>query len=172
MHYVQSHYAANSYVVFDGYPEADMTTTKTASTSTASTTSSMGTKKAERSRRKTSASIPTFDFQRHTKIPCTPEKFLSNEQNKKKLIQTLTEKFQSERFLCKQAEEDADALIINTAIEIAEDPTKIIVIVGQDIDLLVLLNQLNSNNFNIYFHKPGSGNTKDTFYTSNSFKHE
>ena len=66
-----------------------MTTTKITSTSI------IGTNKAERSRRKTSASMPTFDSQRYTKIPYTPKKFLFNEQNKKKLMQTLTEeKFQ------------------------------------------------------------------------------
>ena len=43
-------------------------------------------KKAERSRRKISANIPTFDFQRHTKIPCTPKKFLSNKKIRKKKI--------------------------------------------------------------------------------------
>ena len=68
------------------------------------------------------------------------------------------------RFFCIQAAEEADADIINTSIEIAQH-NKTVIVVGQDIDLLVLLNQLNSNNYNIYFHKPGSGNVKDLFYT-------
>lgn len=166
LYYVQKNYAANSFIVFDGYPDIENTVTATAATTSNST------KKAERNRRKTSEIIPEFNYQNHTKIPFSQEKFLSNEKNKDKIIKTLSEKLQSQGFFCKQAEEDADAEIINTSIEIAKDSNKTVIVVGQDIDLLVLLNQLNSNNYDIYFHKPGSGNIKDLFYTSNSFKHE
>jgi len=34
------------------------------------------------------------------------------------------------------------------------------------------LRKVNSENYNIYFQKVGTENTKDLFYTSNSFKHE
>ncbi|CAH1113884.1 unnamed protein product [Psylliodes chrysocephalus] len=81
-------------------------------------------------------------------------------------------RLQSQGFSCKQAEEDADADIIKTSIEIARDTNKTVIVVGQDIDFLVLLNQLTSNNHDIYFLKPGSGNVKDLFFTSNSFKYE
>lgn len=81
-------------------------------------------------------------------------------------------RLQSQGFFCKQVEEDADADIIKTSIEVARDTNKTVIVVGQDIDLLVLLNQLNSNNHDIYFLKPGSGNGKNLFFTSNSFKHE
>lgn len=130
------------------------------------------TKKLERSRRKTQENIPEFDYQSHTKIPFSQEKFLSNEKNKDKLIKTISAKLQSQGYLCKQAAEDADADIINTSIQMAEGDNEMVIVVGQDIDLLVLLNQLNSNNHNIYLQKVGSGNTKDLFYTSNSFKHD
>lgn len=36
----------------------------------------------------------------------------------------------------------------------------------------MLLNQLNKTDLNIFFLKAGSGKICDTFYTSNSFKHE
>ncbi|KYN08839.1 hypothetical protein ALC57_19060, partial [Trachymyrmex cornetzi] len=71
----------------------------------------------------------------------------------------------------KQATEDADADIVNTSIEIAKN-NQTVVIVGQDIDLLVLLHQLNPKNYDIYFQKSGPGNVKDLFYTSNCFKHK
>lgn len=107
----------------------------------------------------------------NTNIPFSQEKFLSNQNNKNNLIITITNKLQSEGFLCKRAPEDADVLIVNTAIQLAKQD-KTVIIVGQDIDLLVLLHQLNSNGLDIYFHKPGSSNVKDSFYTSHCFKHE
>lgn len=161
--YVESHYTANSVIIFDGYPEID----KTASTSTHT-----GTKQTERTRRKTSTVIPTLEYQDISRIPFTQEKFLSNTNNKNNLIRTLSSKLQEKGFLYQQAPEDADLLIIARAINIAKHDDKNVVIVGQDIDLLVLLHQLNSNGYSIYFHKPGSGNVKDSFYTSNCFKHE
>lgn len=69
-----------------------------------------------------------------------------------------------EGFVVKQEEEDADALIIksaieisemrmieNTATDISEFKKLLFIIVGQDIDLSVLLNQLSDRNSSIYF---------------------
>lgn len=108
----------------------------------------------------------------HTKVTLTRKQFLSNEKNKIELIKHLSKAFTFEHFSIKQAEEDADSLIINTAIEIAKINNKNVVVVAEDIDLLVLLNQLNSTDANIYFLKPGVGNVIDAAYTSNSFKEE
>lgn len=99
-----------------------------------------------------------------------------------KLRLNLSKAFEFEGYAIQQAEEDADALIINTAITIAEkyqiknaatgidEYTKNVIVVGQDIDLLVLLSQLNSNNAPIYFLKCGAGNVIDMMYSSTSFK--
>lgn len=164
LQYVKNHYAADSHIIFDGYPHADTTSTSITSYTTS-------TKETERLRRKNQTNIPTFEYQNHTKIPFLQDKFLSNDKNKNKLIGTLSEIFQKEGFICKQAQEDADSLIIHTSIEVSVSTGKTVIVVGQDIDLLVLLTQLNSDDLDIYFHKPGSGNVKDYFYTSNSFKH-
>uniref|UniRef100_A0A1B6I9D2 Tesmin/TSO1-like CXC domain-containing protein n=1 Tax=Homalodisca liturata TaxID=320908 RepID=A0A1B6I9D2_9HEMI len=58
-----------------------------------------------------------------------------------------------------------------TAISIAAED-KTIIVVGQDIDLLVLLNQLNEKNLDILFQKPLTGNTPNCFYSSNSYEDE
>lgn len=166
LRYVEKHYAVSSYIVFDGYPEIKK------SVSVTTVPAATSTKKGERSRRKTSDNIPEFDYQNHTKIPFLQENFLSNEKNKDKIIKTLMKRLQSRGFSCNQVEEDADADIIETAIKVAMSTNKTVIVVGQDIDLLVLLNQLNSCNHDIYFLKPGSGNVKDLFFTSHSFKHE
>ncbi|KYN14791.1 hypothetical protein ALC57_12999 [Trachymyrmex cornetzi] len=109
INYVRSHYAVNSYIVFDGYPEVNKTATTTLA---ASASTSIGTKQSERSRRNKSANVPTFEYQDISKIPFSQDKFLSNVNNKKNLIKTISDKLQSERFLCKQAPEDADVLIV------------------------------------------------------------
>lgn len=62
-----------------------------------------------------------------------------------------------------QAEGAADADIIKTSIEAAKNTNKTVILVGQDIDLLVVLNQLNATNY-IYLLKPGSGTVKDNFF--------
>lgn len=69
---------------------------------------------------------------------------MSNEHNKNKLIQLLSAELRSAEFFCAQAQEDADTLIIKTALEVAKD-NKTVIVVGQDIDLLVLLNQFHND---------------------------
>lgn len=86
-------------------------------------------------------------------------------------------KLNANNFICQQAEEDADALIVNTALAVAKinienDCDEAVIIVGQDIDLLVILHQLNTKNLDVHFYKPGAGKVKDTFYSSESFKHD
>lgn len=175
--FVQAHYDGNSCIVFDGYPnsnDADLNQQSTA----------FSTKTIERLRRQSSSNSPAFELEPHTKITTTQDKFLSNEKNKVELIKRLSEAFRYEGLLIKQAKEDADALIVNTAIEIAEkykivnaatgevEYSKNVIIVGQDIDLLVLLHQLNSNDAPVYFLKCGTGNVEDSMYSSNCFKYE
>ena len=65
------------------------------------------------------------------------------------------------------AEEDADLLIVKTALNQEIDRT--VFIVGNDTDLLVLLNQYSSNK-NIFFKKPDAANKNNfTLYSSKSF---
>ncbi|KAG5877349.1 hypothetical protein JTB14_005149 [Gonioctena quinquepunctata] len=122
LRYVEKHYAASSYIVFDGYPEIKKSATVTTVPAATST------KRGERNRRKTSDNIPEFDYQNHTKIPFSQEKFLSNEKNKDKIIKSLMKTLQSQGFSCKQVEEDADADIIKTSIEVARDTNKTVIV--------------------------------------------
>ena len=67
-----------------------------------------------------------------------------------------------------QAKEDADRLIVTSVIEMASDFEKV-VIVGEDVDLLVIFNGLNNpTHSNIYFHKCGRGKKPDILYSTNS----
>lgn len=66
--------------------------------------------------------------------------------------------------------EDADALTINTAISYNERCDSVVV-VGEDVDLLVLLTQFAHEKKNIYFMKAGKNNENKSF-DSTSFKYE
>lgn len=86
----------------------------------------------------------------------TQNTLLSNKKNKVEVIKRLPEAFRYEVLLISQPKEDADALIVKTAIKISETIniantarevvkyTKNVIIMGQDIDSLVSLHQLNS----------------------------
>ena len=129
--YVKNHYKRNVIYIFDGYPEnlADKST-----------------KCAERARRMICSTRDTmFD----ETMPTTSQtRFLSNERNKCQLITMITTRLTNEGYTVKQDTEDADILIFDTAIEestMAESVT----IVGEDVDLLIILTALVGSKTNI-----------------------
>ncbi|GBM72272.1 hypothetical protein AVEN_46970-1 [Araneus ventricosus] len=67
-------------------------------------------------------------------------------------------KFQTEGFVVKQAEENDDYLIIKSALEI-EKRSQCVVVVGEDIDLLVII-ATSTNSENIFFLEPRRGKAK------------
>ena len=119
--YAKRHYKPNSCIIFDGYPDDEALTTKS----------------VERSRRKLASIGSEIHFDINTKITLNQKQFLSNEKNKIRLIQMLCTTLNSSGFRTKIAFEDADFLIVNSAIEHAriENQTTV-VIVGEDICLL------------------------------------
>ncbi|GFY63434.1 uncharacterized protein TNIN_241291 [Trichonephila inaurata madagascariensis] len=69
----------------------------------------------------------------------------------------------------KQARDDADVLIVETAIEESEHH-RTAVIVGEDIDLLVILiGRTQTHQEEVFFKKVGKGNVKTQIYSSKSF---
>ncbi|GBN69800.1 hypothetical protein AVEN_208930-1 [Araneus ventricosus] len=70
--------------------------------------------------------------------------------------------FQNEYFVVKQAEEDADYLIIKSALEL-EKRSQCVVVVGEDIDLLATI-AASINSENIFFLKPRRGKAKVALY--------
>lgn len=82
----------------------------------------------------------------------------------------LCEKLQTAGFIIKQTIEDADTFIVNTAIDASKDYDSI-VIVGEDVDLLVILTALASSKHNIYFMKPSKGKIDQRIYSSTSFQY-
>ena len=65
------------------------------------------------------------------------ERFLSNKKNKQKFLNQLKRKLLEQGYDVHSAGEDADLLIVLTAVELAENLST--VLIGDDTDLLVLL---------------------------------
>lgn len=168
----KKHYAKNSTFVFDGYPEDTSTSTKS----------------VERFRRKQSnvGNAINIDISnKSTKVSILKKEFMKNDNNKKQLINLLKPALESCGFLVKIAEEDADALIVSTALQHAiRNSTVDTYIVGQDVDLIVILTQyvdlyksykLNCDIGKLYFVKEtidGAGRHKREIFDADSFKHK
>ncbi|XP_057656427.1 uncharacterized protein LOC130893976 [Diorhabda carinulata] len=136
--FVKSKYKDSAVVVFDGYPQE-------------------GTKYAERERRSRQQMSVDVMFDK-TMIPTMPqEKFLGNMKNKIRLISMLKDNFAEAGIHTKQAQEDADTVIVTTAMDLAQQHN-CVVIVGEDVNLLVIMiSRCRDVNSNIYFLKPGKG---------------
>ena len=100
-------------------------------------------------------------------VPTSQQKFLSNTHNKSRFISMLKEKLTAENILVKQANNDADVLIVETAIE-QFNSTHTIIVVGEDVDLLVLLTARTPTEKTIFFLKPGKAQHQSEIYTSKS----
>lgn len=59
------------------------------------------------------------------------ESFLSNDKNKEQQINFLRDEFQKLSILVKTADEDADVLMVQTAIDLAQETVPIVI--GEDI---------------------------------------
>lgn len=94
------------------------------------------------------------------------DNLLSNNKNKSRLISMLTEKFEANSFIVKH-QDDADVLIIETAIE--ESYKNTTVVIGEDVDLLVILTARTPIDIEIFLLKPGKGKVEQKIYSSRSF---
>jgi len=90
-------------------------------------------------------------------------------KNKTRFIHLLSSKFEKSNITVNQALDDADTLIVNTAIDLSMT-NDIVVIVGEDIDLLIILTGLAATTNNIFFMKPGKGTVERRIYSSDSLQ--
>ncbi|GBM32580.1 hypothetical protein AVEN_195543-1 [Araneus ventricosus] len=119
--YAKKHFNEGATIVSDGYPED---TTKS-------------TKLVERIRRTKKYIAGYVMFDESMSPTMLQDNFLSNDKNKRRLINMLCVKFQKEGIFVKQVEEDSDYLIIKSALEI-EKRSQCAVVVCEDICLLRL----------------------------------
>ncbi|XP_044579087.1 uncharacterized protein LOC123261518 [Cotesia glomerata] len=149
--YVRRHFGPRVTVVFDGYDDCTRNI------------------KAAEQRRRTLATSSSSDilFDELMTVPTSQQKFLTNTHNKSRFISMLKEKFTAENILVKQANNDADVLIIETAIE-QFNLTNTTIVVGEDVDLLVLLTARTPTEKTIFFLKPGKAQHQSDIYSSKS----
>ncbi|KAG5868739.1 hypothetical protein JTB14_012075 [Gonioctena quinquepunctata] len=124
--YVKRHFEKNVIVVFDGYPE-DLQTVVL--------------KGWERRRRAAKHRSPEVIVNATVFPSTTQEKFSSNDKNKARLIDILKKALQDSGVVVQQAPADADSFIVGTAIQEASNHDEV-TIIGEDIDLLVILTAL------------------------------
>ncbi|GBO41774.1 hypothetical protein AVEN_273704-1 [Araneus ventricosus] len=101
--YLQTHYGSNVAVVFDGYP---------------SDVNGKSIKSAERIRRANLHSSHEIISNEATCPEISKEQFLANERNKMRFIDLLKKFIQKGNVTVKQAVEDADILIVETAVSV------------------------------------------------------
>ena len=142
--YVQRHFGTTSYVIFDGYGDAQSTKT------------------VEQNRRAKKLQAAEILFTDDMPITIRQDRFLTNGRNKSRLIEGLTVQMEQAGLRVKNADADADTLIVRTAIE--QSHHKVVVVVGTDSDLLILLTQLSQPDNCLYFFKPGSGTIPNKVY--------
>ena len=152
--YVKKYFGARPSMIFDGYP--DEPTEKS-------------TKSAERLRRRNKYVAANVEFDETMFLTNSKEKFLSNEGNKKRFIAMLIQKLSDENIPVEQATEDADTTIVSKAI-VGACHSDCVIVVGEDIDLLVILTALAPDSDRLFLMKPGKGKSETVFYSPAHFK--
>lgn len=148
--FIVHHYRGKAYVVFDGYHN-----------------DSLGVKSYERYRRGETNFTANIDFTEDMLLTVTQKKFLSNIGNKYRFIKMLSRYLQDNNVQVAIAPEDADTLIVNTAIKVNRSMEGHVAVVGNDTDLLVLLVALNKyERKTIFLYKIVPGKTKDLYSTA------
>ena len=74
-----------------------------------------------------------------TIIPFTPEKFLSNTNNKVQLVKKLSQYFKDDGNEVINCSGDADSTICHTALDLATTGEKEVVLIADDTDIFVML---------------------------------
>ena len=126
------HHGGQSVVVFDGYD------------SSASTTP------ADQQRRATQFISTDITFECDMKTTITQNVVLANSKNKVRRIDKLRTELQHAGVLVKQDPADAHHIVVSTALTLAQTERKPVVVVGTDIDLLVMLISPSSSNMGIH----------------------
>lgn len=130
--YLHNHYGQDIAVIFYGYPDGDIKSTKN----------------SERVRQ-TDHSSPDVMFHEKTVLESALKKLISNGSNEKRFIELLKKTIQNVNICVQQVVEDADFIIVNNAISVAPQ---------FNIEFLVLSTALALLRVNLYIQEDGRGN--------------
>lgn len=146
--FVTKNYGKNVTVVFDGY-----------------NSQLIGTKSYERYRRNNTSTAADVSISKDHLVTLKQAQFLSNVANKFKFVQLLAEYLKEQGIKTKIADEDADCLIVRTAIKSKEEHDEV-AIVGNDVDLLILSIALTPEDINIFCKKDMPGQKPFELYAT------
>lgn len=151
--YVKRHYGTDVTTVFDGYEESTLTTC---------------TKTAERMRRSGYKNTAEVLVAPNMPITTSQEEFLKSNTNKLRFIGLLKDYLEQNNIKVKQCDADADVYIVREALREASS-NRIVVIIGNDIDLLLLLSAMaQDEQKNVFLLKPAQGKQEARLYNTDS----
>lgn len=149
--YIICHYGEHCTVVFDGYGDAN------------------NIKRAEQKRRRLPKPSISIHFDETTSCTIQQENFLSNEFNKTRLINFLAKKIEAQGLIAVVATGDADTKIVSCGSQ-AANQHQTVTVIGEDIDLLVLLIALIPPEKEMYFFKPSRGKVESRWHNVANFQ--
>ncbi|GBO16691.1 hypothetical protein AVEN_9723-1 [Araneus ventricosus] len=99
-------------------------------------------------------------------VPTNQQQFLANTHKKSRFISLLSEKLKAVNIFVKQANNVADVLIIETSLE--KFNTNTTIVVGEDVDLLIILTARTPTDRIVYFLKLIKAQIETKLYSSES----
>ncbi|KAE8746843.1 hypothetical protein FOCC_FOCC006402 [Frankliniella occidentalis] len=148
--YVKNAYGPLCHVVFDGYERN-------------------GIKDHTHMRRQGKSLSADIEVSAGVPVGCSREAFLGNTSNKVQLIKLLSSRLRQAGVEVTQDTGDADRSIVLAAIEKAERGMQS-VLVGEDMDLFVLLTVLLPPQNNVLILKPGRSNAEDQIFSGHTIQ--
>ncbi|XP_044758597.1 uncharacterized protein LOC123316535 [Coccinella septempunctata] len=151
--FIVNKFGGNCRVVFDGYSNEII-----------------GIKSYERFRRKEKFVAPDVEISEDKMVTITQKKFLSNVANKYKFIILLSKYLQNHNIEVNVAEEDADVDIVMKGITLKESISEPVAVVGNDVDLFILLIALTPDHSNMFLFKIVPGSKGNTLYSTSQHR--
>ncbi|GBM81066.1 hypothetical protein AVEN_100534-1 [Araneus ventricosus] len=112
-----------------------------------------------------------INFEETMTVTAQLEHFLANGRNKTRLIQLLRQKMTSKGIETRVAKGDADTYIVRCGLEKAiSHPT--VAIIGEDVDLIMILIALAPAESDTYFMKPGKGKVEAKIFSTRKLQKE
>ncbi|GBN03383.1 hypothetical protein AVEN_6112-1 [Araneus ventricosus] len=106
-----------------------------------------------------------INFEETMTVKVQHEHFLANGRNNIRLIQLLRQKMTSKGIETRVAKGDADTYIVRCGLEKpTSHPT--VAIIGEDVDLIVILIALAPAESDMYFMKPGKGKVEAKIFST------
>ncbi|KAL7307868.1 hypothetical protein TKK_0000187 [Trichogramma kaykai] len=150
--FIHDHFSQNAVVVFEGFEN-------------------ISTKQSEKQRRVKYEPSRDILFFENMALQISQDQFLLNATNKMRVVNLLKNSLAEVGIRSVCCSSDAERTIVKTAIEIASDANRQVVIVSEDIDILVLMTALTPPELEILLLKPAKTKKPEEVYSSKSINY-